>query len=138
MTALQSASEAAAWEHFAHGADIGIRGIGATVEEAFEQAALAMIAVITDPANVNLQTDIEINCEAPELDLLLLDWLNALVLKMATDNLVFGSFTVSISGPRVARGPAGRRARRAHRYRAPSAYRRGQGSNAYRALSCTR
>ena len=107
MTALQSASEAAAWEHFAHGADIGIRGIGATVEEAFEQAALAMIAVITDPANVNLQTDIEINCEAPELDLLLLDWLNALVLKMATDNLVFGSFTVSISGPRlhaIARG----------------------------------
>ncbi len=66
-----------------------------------------MMAVITDPANVTLQSETEIRCEAPELDLLLLDWLNALVLKMATDNLVFGSFAVSISGPRlhaIARG----------------------------------
>lgn len=28
------------WEHFEHGADIGVRGIGATKAEAFEQAAL--------------------------------------------------------------------------------------------------
>jgi SHS2 domain-containing protein len=107
LTALQSGSKAAAWEHFAHGADIGVRGIGTTVEEAFEQAALAMMAVITDPVSVTLQSEIEISCEAPELDLLLLDWLNALVLKMATDKLVFGSFAVSISGPRlhaIARG----------------------------------
>ena len=33
------------WEHFAHGADIGVRGYGLSLEEAFEQAALALAAV---------------------------------------------------------------------------------------------
>jgi len=32
------------WEHFPHEADVGIRGFGATLAEAFEQAALAMSA----------------------------------------------------------------------------------------------
>src|SRR5512139_3851745 len=40
------------WEHFEHGADIGVRGFGASVAEAFEQAALALTAVIADPAGV--------------------------------------------------------------------------------------
>jgi SHS2 domain-containing protein len=31
------------WEHFAHEADVGVRGVGATRAEAFEQAALAMM-----------------------------------------------------------------------------------------------
>ncbi len=39
------------WEHFEHGADIGVRGIGPTPASAFEQAALALTAVITDPAS---------------------------------------------------------------------------------------
>ena len=40
------------WEHFPHDADIGVRGIGASKEEAFEQAALALTAVLTDPRTV--------------------------------------------------------------------------------------
>lgn len=40
------------WEHFRHEADIGVRGLGATREAAFEQAALALTAVLTDPARV--------------------------------------------------------------------------------------
>jgi len=40
------------WEHFGHGADIGVRGIGRTMAEAFEQAAIALTAVITDPTKV--------------------------------------------------------------------------------------
>ena len=39
------------WEHFPHEADIGIRGIGSTREEAFEQAALALTAVTADPSS---------------------------------------------------------------------------------------
>lgn len=37
------------WEHFEHGADIGVRGLGTTKAAAFEQAAVALVAVITDP-----------------------------------------------------------------------------------------
>ena len=37
------------WEHFDHGADIGVRGFGPTEAAAFEQAALALTAVVADP-----------------------------------------------------------------------------------------
>ena len=38
----------AGWEHFPHDADVGVRGFGATAAEAFEQAALALTAVVTN------------------------------------------------------------------------------------------
>ncbi|MEW5964593.1 MAG: archease [Pseudomonadota bacterium] len=85
-----------AWEHFRHDADIGVRGFGATPEEAFEQAALAMTAVITDPALVVPREEIVISSSAPELETLLVDWLNKLVLEMAVRRMLFGSFRVSI------------------------------------------
>lgn len=89
---------AARWEHFPHDADIGVRGYGPTIAVAFEQTALAMTAVVTDPAGVAPRRSIHIACEAPSPELLLLDWLNALVLRMATDDLLFGAFEVTISG----------------------------------------
>lgn len=84
------------WQHFAHGADIGVRGIGATRAEAFEQAALALTAAITDPAGVAASTMIEIRCKAPDDALLFADWLNALIYEMATCNMLFGRFAVSL------------------------------------------
>jgi len=85
-----------AWEHFPHDADIGVRGIGATRGEAFEQAALAVTAVVTNPARVAADTAIDIRCEAPDDELLLADWLNALIYEMATRNMLFGRFAVSL------------------------------------------
>ena len=90
------------WEHFPHGADIGIRGIGATREEAFEQAALALTAVITDPASVEARQSVEIARVAPDDELLLADWLNALVYEMVTQNIIFGGFLVQLDGGRLA------------------------------------
>jgi len=89
------------WEHFSHDADIGIVGIGATEEQAFEQAALAMTAVITDPAGLNPQEIVEIACEAPDDELLFVDWLNALVFEMATRHLLFSRFEVRLDGHRL-------------------------------------
>jgi beta-phosphoglucomutase family hydrolase len=91
----------ARWEHFPHDADIGVRGYGPTMAVAFEQAALAMTAVVTDPAGIALRESVSIACEAPSAELLLVDWLNAVVLRMATDGLVFGAFEVAISGTRL-------------------------------------
>jgi tRNA nucleotidyltransferase (CCA-adding enzyme) len=84
------------WEHFPHEADMGIRGIGNTRDEAFEQAALAMTAVITDPARVSAVEKVEITREAPDDELLLVDWLNALVYEMATRKLLFSRFEVHV------------------------------------------
>lgn len=84
------------WEHFPHEADMGVRGIGSTREEAFEQAALAMTAVITDPAKVSSTEQVEMTCRAPDDELLLVDWLNALIYEMAIRKLLFGRFEVRI------------------------------------------
>ena len=67
------------WEHFNHGADIGVRGIGTSKAQAFELGALALSAVITDPASIEARTAIAIACAAPDDELLFCDWLNALI-----------------------------------------------------------
>jgi tRNA nucleotidyltransferase (CCA-adding enzyme) len=93
--------ETGRWEHFPHQADIGVRGIGVSKAEAFEQAALALTAVITDPQGLRPQESVEITCEAPDDELLLVDWLNALVYEMATRKLLFGRFEVRLAGHRL-------------------------------------
>ena len=82
------------WEHFAHDADMGVRGFGATREEAFEQAAMGMIALIADPANIVAKESIDISCAAPDDELLLVDWLNAIVYAAATRRMLFSRFEV--------------------------------------------
>ena len=89
------------WERFDHGADIGVRGVGPTEEAAFEQNALALTGVITDPARVRPQTAVEIGCEAPTDELLVVDWLPALVYEMATRHMLFGAFTVALGESRL-------------------------------------
>ncbi len=84
------------WEHFDHEADIGIRGFGATQTEAFEQAALAMTAVVCDLDTVSTTTSITISCEDADLELLFIDWLNRLVYEMATRKMLFSRFKVEI------------------------------------------
>lgn len=86
------------WEHFPHQADMGVRGIGATKQAAFEGAALAMTAVITDLGSVAPAQSVSIACEAPDDELLLVDWLNALVFEMATRKMLFSRFAVRING----------------------------------------
>jgi tRNA nucleotidyltransferase (CCA-adding enzyme) len=84
------------WEHFEHGADIGVRGIGATRAEAFGEAALALTAVITDPGSVAAEHAVDVACAAPDDELLFVDWLNALTYEMATRTMLFGRFEVAL------------------------------------------
>jgi tRNA nucleotidyltransferase (CCA-adding enzyme) len=89
------------WEHFQHQADIGVRGWGPHPGDAFAQAALALTAVITRLDDVVGREPVEIVCEAPDLELLLADWLNALVYEMATRHMLFSRFEVRIEGTRL-------------------------------------
>ena len=89
------------WEHYPHEADIGVRGLGATLEQAFEQVALALTAVVTDLATVSPVDMILLSCEAPDAELLLVDWLNALIYEMATRNMLFSRFEVRLAGQRL-------------------------------------
>jgi SHS2 domain-containing protein len=86
----------AGWEHFAHGADVGIRGFGPTTSTAFAQGARALTAAICDVQTVRPRDSVAIACQAPTLDLLFVDWLNALVYEMATRHMLFSHFEVDI------------------------------------------
>lgn len=88
----------ARWEHFEHGADVGIRGHGTTQAEAFEQAALALTAVIADTRDIQETTHVDLACRADNLEDLFLDWLNALVYEMAVNRLLFCRYRVELSG----------------------------------------
>lgn len=88
----------AGWEHFQHMADIGVHGWGATQAEAFEQAARAMTAVVTDPAQVREESVVEVACAAPDPELLLVDWLNAWIYEMSTRRMLFARFTATVEG----------------------------------------
>jgi SHS2 domain-containing protein len=86
------------WELLPHGADIGVRGIGDSKAAAFEQAALALTAVITDPTSVAAKEAVALACTAADDELLLVEWLNALIYEMATRQMLFSRFEVMISG----------------------------------------
>lgn len=86
------------WEHFPHGADVGVRGVAESMAGAFEQTALALTAVITDPVGVKCNERVEIECDAPDFELLLSDWLNALIYEMALRKMLFGCFEVVLNG----------------------------------------
>jgi len=84
------------WELFPHKADTGVRGFGPDIARAFEQAATGLTAVITDPRKVAPRVAVKVDCTAPDLELLLVEWLNALVFEMATRRMLFSRFAVRI------------------------------------------
>ena len=92
---------AARWEHFPHDADVGVRGFGTTAAEAFEQAAQALTAVVTDAA-VEPKTEVGVTCEAADLEALFVEWLNAIIYEMAVRKMLFSRFAVRIDGTRLA------------------------------------
>jgi tRNA nucleotidyltransferase (CCA-adding enzyme) len=67
------------------------------VEIAFEQAARAITAAITD-AKVAETERVTLRCDAPDLELLLVTWLNAVIAEMAVRSMLFGRFRVRIDG----------------------------------------
>jgi SHS2 domain-containing protein len=56
----------------------------------------------SDPARVEGRERVQIECEAPDDELLLAAWLNALVYEMSTRKMLFGRFHVRFDGTRLA------------------------------------
>jgi len=80
-----------------HTADVGIEARGKNLEEAFEEAAKGMFAIITDNARIDSRKErrVEIQNEGDE-EMLLVDWLSELLYIHDVENLVFGKFDVTI------------------------------------------
>ena len=84
------------WEHFSHKADMGIRGVGRKKADAFEQAALAMTAVITEPEKIEPKYKIQVSCKADDDEILFVDWLNKIIYEMDSRKMLFSRFEVKI------------------------------------------
>ena len=91
----------AGWEHYIHGADVGVRGVGPTKAQAFEQAAMALTAVVAEPEGVAPKDQVRLSCAAADDELLLVAWLNELIYEMATRAMLFSRFRVRIDGGRL-------------------------------------
>ncbi|RLF79143.1 archease [Thermococci archaeon] len=84
------------WEHYEHTADIGIRGYGDTLEEAFEAVAIALFDVMVDVRKVEKKEVREIEVKGEDLYSLLYNFLEELLILHDTEGLVFGDFEVKI------------------------------------------
>jgi tRNA nucleotidyltransferase (CCA-adding enzyme) len=84
------------YETFEHEADIGIRGFGGTAAEAFENAAVALFSVMVNVHAVEPKEKRTIAVFAPDQELLLIEWLNALLSLSDIEHMVFSKFTVKM------------------------------------------
>ena len=79
-----------------HTADVGIQAYGETICEAFENAALGMFNIITDPSKVGTGQDFEVTIEGDDLKALLHEWLDQLLILSQVNNMLFSSFKVDL------------------------------------------
>lgn len=75
---------------------VGVRGFGATVAEAFAQAARGLTALSTDPGRVRERRRVDFSCGATDSQHLLAQWLDAVARTMRDEGLVFARFEVRI------------------------------------------
>jgi SHS2 domain-containing protein len=86
------------YETFDHESDIGIRGFGGTIAEAFENVAVALYSVMVNVHRVRPKERRIVKVSAPDRELLLVEWLNALLSQSDIERMVFSKFEVKING----------------------------------------
>jgi SHS2 domain-containing protein len=87
-------SQGKQYEYLEHTADIKFQAYGKTLEEVFENAALAMFNVIINTEKVSGETAREISLKSPDLESLLIDWLSELLYIFEVDEIIFRKFRV--------------------------------------------
>ena len=86
------------YEYLEHTADVKFLAYGKTLEEVFENAALAMFNVMVDTGEVlgevlgEVARDVFL--KSPDLESLLVDWLSELLYLFEVDEIVFSKFHV--------------------------------------------
>lgn len=95
---MQDSPKNPSFEFFDVTADIGYHAWGKTLDEAFQNAAMALFEVITDTSLLKKLIKKEITLEAEDEKALLYDWLAELIFLHDAEFLVFSSFKVNISG----------------------------------------
>jgi SHS2 domain-containing protein len=83
------------FEFLEHTADVYIAAYGKNLEEAFENAALAMFEVMTDTRKVSPNEEDSVEVEAEDEYALLYSWLEALLVKFEVKGMLYSKFKIS-------------------------------------------
>ena len=78
-----------------HTADVYVRAHGKTMEEAYENAALSMFETITDTDKIALAQEDSLEVEAEDQYALLYNWLEALLVKSETLDMLYSKFQIT-------------------------------------------
>jgi len=84
------------YEYLAHPSDMGIRGIGKTVEEAFAEVARAMFSLMSDLEKIEPKEAVSLEVDAETLEELFVRFLSELLFLRDTQGLLFSRFSLRI------------------------------------------
>ena len=82
------------YKYIDHTADIQILAVGNTLESAFEQAVMGTTNLMTNMHNISEVYSKEINCSAPDKEMLLVDYLTEYLAIFDIENLLFSRVEV--------------------------------------------
>ena len=97
-------ADSAPFEILEHPADVGFLARGRTIEELFANAALAMMSLGWELESVDEREQQEILAEGEDVELLLYDWLTAILALADSEGLIFKRFLVKEISNGLARG----------------------------------
>jgi SHS2 domain-containing protein len=82
------------FEFLEHTADVYVQAHGRTMEEAYENAALSMFETMTDTDKIAQTQEETVEVEAEDQYALLYSWLEALLVKFETENMLYSKFQI--------------------------------------------
>lgn len=80
------------FDYFEHGADVGVVGRGASLEQAFVSAAQAVFALMTELGAVQRRERVSFEFDEDDAELALVRWLNLLLAHAHDRDLALGTF----------------------------------------------
>ncbi|MBS7648471.1 MAG: archease [Candidatus Bathyarchaeia archaeon] len=83
------------FEFLEHMADVYIAAYGASLSEAFENAALAMFETMTDTGDVECKFEEIVEVEGEDKHSLLYNWLEELLVRFEVENMLYSRFKVT-------------------------------------------
>ena len=86
-------------EQVNHTADVACIVRGRTLEELFENAALALMGYLVDPASVEPRESEKVAIEASDLEECLIEWLQEILFRVDVRRRLFSRFEVHAAGP---------------------------------------
>jgi SHS2 domain-containing protein len=87
------------WLEIDHTADIAIRVFGQDLETLFVTSAQALMELAFKPGHLRLKCQLPIQLSAPDVETLLIDWLNELLFLSEKHNLFFSCFRLNGLSP---------------------------------------